>query len=83
MQVLQQHGVSLRRSCALCRISRSSYAYRRPSERVQQDKELVSACIRLHVVGPALATGVLMMRCDVKGTRSIRSECAACGDTKV
>jgi putative transposase len=37
---LQLRGISLRRSCALCRISRSSYTYQRPPERVRQDKEL-------------------------------------------
>jgi len=47
VQQLQQRGVSLRRSCALCHISRSSFAYRRPPERVRQDQELGQ---RLHQI---------------------------------
>jgi putative transposase len=45
---LRQKGLSLRRSCALCRISRSSYgyeSYESSLERVQQDRDLSQ---RLH-----------------------------------
>ena len=40
MHKLQSRGLSQRRSCALCGISRSSFAYRPCAERLQRDKEL-------------------------------------------
>ncbi len=40
MHDLQEHGLSVRRSCALCRISRSSQSYRPSPEKQANDQEL-------------------------------------------
>lgn len=37
---LQQHGLSQRRSCALCQIGRSSYSYRPSTSKVRRDQKL-------------------------------------------
>ena len=47
MHDLQGHGLSLRRSCALCDISRSSYSYRSSPEKQANDQELGQ---RLHTI---------------------------------